>query len=223
MGQAADSKEVEHTRTIVPYILLKEITSWRSSRWTIKYSPQEISFFYRKWNKLQKNISVKPSKTRCDSSRFLWQSAPATKDAGKIAGLNVSIINELPQLQWPMASIKNRINTQCLTWWRYWHFNSRNRWRCVVKSTNGDTFLGGDDFDNHLIQFLADEFKRIRVLIPWNKMALQRLKKQQKKRNMSFLQVQKLKSTFLSLPQMLLAKHLNVKITRAKFSNSLKI
>ena len=98
MGQAADSKEVEHTRTIVPYNIIEgnhklafiEVDDK-------KYSPQEISAsYYRKWNRLQRNTSVKPSRRRVTVPAYFDDSQrQATKDAGKIAGLNVMrIINE---------------------------------------------------------------------------------------------------------------------------------
>ena len=88
-----------------------------------------------------------------------------------------------------------------------------------VKSTNGDTFLGGDDFDNRLIQFLADEFKKDQGIdLREDKMALQRLKEAAEKAKH---ELSSSSETEVNLPFITAdasgPKHLNVKITRAKF------
>ena len=128
----------------------------------------------------------------------------------------------LPQLQWPMASIKNRMKKlQFRPWRRYLrHFNSEiGEGVFDVKSTNGDTFLGGDDFDNRLIQFLADEFKKDQGIdLREDKMALQRLKEAAEKAKH---ELSSSSETEVNLPFITAdasgPKHLNVKITRAKF------
>ena len=88
-----------------------------------------------------------------------------------------------------------------------------------VKSTNGDTFLGGDDFDNRLINFLADEFKREHSIdLRQDKMALQRLKEaaEKAKHELSSSTETEVNLPFITADQNG-PKHLNLKISRARF------
>jgi molecular chaperone DnaK len=90
-----------------------------------------------------------------------------------------------------------------------------------VKSTNGDTFLGGDDFDNRLIEFLAEEFKKDQAIdLRQDKMALQRLKEAAEKAKH---ELSSSSETEVNLPFITAdasgPKHLNIKITRARFES----
>src|SRR5690606_36669001 len=87
-----------------------------------------------------------------------------------------------------------------------------------VKATNGDTFLGGEDFDNRIIDFLADEFKKTDGIDLRNdKLALQRLKEAAEKAK---IELSSATQTEVNLPFITAdqngPKHLNVKMTRAK-------
>jgi len=148
----------------------------------------------------------------------------ATKDAGKIAGLNVQrIINE------PTAASLA------------YGLDKKNEEKVVVfdlgggtfdvsileigdgvfevKSTNGDTFLGGEDFDMRIVTWLADEFKRDQgVDLRGDKMALQRLKEEAEKAKMALSSTVE---TDINLPFITAdasgPKHLNTKLSRSKF------
>lgn len=150
----------------------------------------------------------------------------ATKDAGKIAGLNVQrIINE------PTAASLA------------YGLDKKNEEKIVVfdlgggtfdvsileigdgvfevKSTNGDTFLGGEDFDMRVVTWLADEFKRDQgVDLRNDKMALQRLKEEAEKAKMALSSTVE---TDINLPFITAdasgPKHLNTKLSRAKFES----
>merc|ERR1711880_37353 len=106
----------------------------------------------------------------------------ATKDAGKIAGLNVMrIINEPTAAAMAYGLDKKQDEKIAVFDLGGGTFDISileiGEGVFDVKSTNGDTFLGGDDFDNRLIQFLADEFKKDQGIdLREDKMALQRLK-----------------------------------------------
>ena len=87
-----------------------------------------------------------------------------------------------------------------------------------VKSTNGDTFLGGEDFDNHIVNFLADEFKKEQGIdLREDKLALQRLKEaaEKAKIELSSTMQTEINQPFISADKSG-PKHLNVKLTRAK-------
>merc|ERR1719334_1910538 len=88
-----------------------------------------------------------------------------------------------------------------------------------VKSTNGDTMLGGEDFDHHLLQFLVEEFRRDQGIdITKDNMAVQRLKEAAEKAK---IELSSSVSTDINLPYLTMdatgPKHMNLKLTRAKF------
>ena len=84
-----------------------------------------------------------------------------------------------------------------------------------VKSTNGDTFLGGEDFDHAIIEYLADEFKSAMGLIFSDKLALQRLEPQKKLKLVSSSVQSDVNLPFITADASG-PKHLNVKLSRAK-------
>ncbi|MEC8187461.1 MAG: molecular chaperone DnaK, partial [SAR324 cluster bacterium] len=148
----------------------------------------------------------------------------ATKDAGKIAGLNVMrIINEPTAAAMAYGLDKKQDEKIAVFDLGGGTFDISileiGEGVFDVKSTNGDTFLGGDDFDNRLIQFLADEFKKDQGIdLREDKMALQRLKEAAEKAKH---ELSSSSETEVNLPFITAdasgPKHLNVKITRAKF------
>ncbi len=147
----------------------------------------------------------------------------ATKDAGKIAGLNVlRIINEPTA-----ASLAYGLDKKGEEKIAVFDLGGGTFDVSIleigdgvfeVKSTNGDTFLGGEDFDMRIVNWLADEFKRQQGIDLRNdKMALQRLKEEAEKAKM---ELSTTKETDINLPFITAdatgPKHLNLKLSRAK-------
>ncbi|MFZ5798470.1 MAG: molecular chaperone DnaK [Desulfobulbus sp.] len=150
----------------------------------------------------------------------------ATKDAGKIAGLNVQrIINEPTA-----ASLAYGLDKKGEEKIAVFDLGGGTFDISIleigdgvfeVKSTNGDTFLGGEDFDMRIVNWLADEFKRDQGIDLRNdKMALQRLKEEAEKAKM---ELSTAKETDINLPFITAdasgPKHLNIKLTRAKLES----
>ncbi|MDD3618028.1 MAG: molecular chaperone DnaK [Desulfobulbaceae bacterium] len=150
----------------------------------------------------------------------------ATKDAGKIAGLNVQrIINEPTA-----ASLAYGLDKKGEEKIAVFDLGGGTFDISIleigdgvfeVKSTNGDTFLGGEDFDMRIVNWLADEFKRDQGIDLRNdKMALQRLKEESEKAKM---ELSTAKETDINLPFITAdasgPKHLNMKLTRAKLES----
>ncbi|MFH0781425.1 MAG: molecular chaperone DnaK [Pseudomonadota bacterium] len=150
----------------------------------------------------------------------------ATKDAGKIAGLNVlRIINEPTA-----ASLAYGLDKKAEEKIAVYDLGGGTFDVSIleigdgvfeVKSTNGDTFLGGEDFDMRVVNWLADEFKREQGIDLRNdKMALQRLKEEAEKAKM---ELSTTKETDINLPFITAdasgPKHMNIKLSRAKFES----
>ena len=148
----------------------------------------------------------------------------ATKDAGRIAGLNVQrIINEPTA-----ASLAYGLDKKTEEKIAVFDLGGGTFDVSIleigdgvfeVKSTNGDTFLGGEDFDMRIVTWLADEFKRDQGIdLRQDKMALQRLKEEAEKAKMELSTTME---TDINLPFITAdatgPKHLNVKLTRAKY------
>src|ERR1700726_2172710 len=147
----------------------------------------------------------------------------ATKDAGKIAGLNVlRIINEPTAAALAYGLEKKgtgRVAVYDLGGGTF-DISILDIAEGVfeVKSTNGDTFLGGEDFDQRVIDYLADEFRKDQGIdLRQDRMALQRLKEASEKAKMELSTVME---TDINLPFITAdqsgPKHLNIKLTRAK-------
>ncbi len=150
----------------------------------------------------------------------------ATKDAGKIAGLNVlRIINEPTAASLAYGLDKKREEKIAVYDLGGGTFDISileiGDGVFEVKSTNGDTFLGGEDFDMRIVNWLADEFKRQQGIDLRNdKMALQRLKEEAEKAKM---ELSSTKETDINLPFITAdasgPKHLNIKLSRAKLES----
>jgi len=155
----------------------------------------------------------------------------ATKDAGKIAGLDVKrIINEPTAAALAYGMDKQRGNGQIAVYdlgggtfdisiIEIAEVDGEHQFE--VLSTNGDTFLGGEDFDNRLIDYLADEFKKESGIDLHNDpLALQRLKEGAEKAKIELSSTQQ---TDVNLPYITAdssgPKHLNIKVTRAKLES----
>ncbi len=150
----------------------------------------------------------------------------ATKDAGKIAGLEVlRIINEPTAAALAYGLDKKASGTIVVYDLGGGTFDVSvleiGDGVFEVKSTNGDTFLGGEDFDDRVIHYLADEFKKEQAIDLRNdKLALQRLKEAAEKAKIELSSAQ---STDVNLPFITAdasgPKHLNIKLTRAKLES----
>jgi len=150
----------------------------------------------------------------------------ATKDAGKIAGLNVQrIINEPTA-----ASLAYGLDKKGEEKIAVFDLGGGTFDVSIleigdgvfeVKSTNGDTFLGGEDFDMRIVNWLADEFKRDQGIdLRTDKMALQRLKEEGEKAKMELSTTME---TDINLPFITAdstgPKHMNIKLSRAKYES----
>jgi len=148
----------------------------------------------------------------------------ATKDAGKIAGLEVlRIINEPTAAALAYGLDKKGAGTIAVYDLGGGTFDVSileiGDGVFEVKSTNGDTFLGGEDFDMRLVEYLADEFKKDQGIdLKKDKLALQRLKEAAEKAK---IELSSATQTEINLPYITAdasgPKHLTLKLTRAKF------
>jgi len=150
----------------------------------------------------------------------------ATKDAGQIAGLNVlRVINEptAAALAYGMDKSEDKIIAVYDLGGGTFDVSILEIQKGVfeVKSTNGDTFLGGEDFDNTLVTFLADEFRRDQgVDLRKDPMAMQRLKEAAEKAK---IELSASVQTDINLPYLTMdssgPKHMNLKLSRSKFES----
>ncbi|WP_309605935.1 molecular chaperone DnaK [Phenylobacterium sp.] len=218
---------VEKDRGMVPYEIVKGPTgdAWVRAHGK-DYSPQQVSAFILQkmkeaaeqylGEKVEKAVITVPAYFN-DAQR------QATKDAGKIAGLEVlRIINEPTAAALAYGLEKNEGKKIAVYDLGGGTFDVSvleiGDGVFEVKSTNGDTFLGGEDFDMRIVDFLADEFKKENsVDLRKDKLALQRLKEEAEKakKELSFTTQYELNLPFISMnangPL-----HLNIKLSRAK-------
>jgi molecular chaperone DnaK len=228
MGRRFDDPLVKKDKDIVPFKISKADNgdAWVEAR-SEKYSPSQISAFI-----LQKMKETAESYLSEDVTQavitvpayFNDAQRQATKDAGKIAGLEVlRIINEPTAAA--LAYGLDRKDGQTIAVYDLgggtFDISILEIGDGVfeVKSTNGDTFLGGEDFDTRLVNYLADEFKKDQAVdLLKDKLALQRLKEAAEKAK---IELSSTTQTEINLPFITAdqsgPKHLNIKLTRAKF------
>ena len=191
-----------------------------------KYSPSQISAFILQkmketaesylGEKVEQAVITVPAYFN-DSQR------QATKDAGKIAGLEVlRIINEPTAAALAYGLEKKDSGTIVVYDLGGGTFDVSileiGDGVFEVKSTNGDTFLGGEDFDNRIVDYLADEFKKENTIdLRQDRLALQRLKEAAEKAK---IELSSTTQTEVNLPFITAdasgPKHLNIKLSRAK-------
>ncbi len=228
IGRRYDDPMVEKDKHLVPYKIVK---GPNGDAWVEvdgeKYSPAQISAFI-----LQKMKETAEAflGTTVDQAvitvpaYFNDAQRQATKDAGKIAGLEVlRIINEPTAAALAYGLDKNDGKTIAVYDLGGGTFDISileiGDGVFEVKSTNGDTFLGGEDFDMRLVNYLADEFKREQGIdLRGDKLALQRLKEAAEKAKIELSSSQQ---TEINLPFITAdakgPKHLAIKLTRSKF------
>ncbi len=217
---------------LVPYHIVKADNgdAWVEARGE-KYSPSQISAFIliKMKEVAEAYLGEKVSQAVITVPAYFNDAQrQATKDAGRIAGLEVlRIINEptAAALAYGMDKDKKEGKTVAVYDLGGGTFDVSileiDDGVFEVKATNGDTFLGGEDFDKRIIDFLADEFKRDQGIdLRSDKLALQRLKEAAEKAK---IELSSSLQTDVNLPFITAdqtgPKHLNVKLTRAKLES----
>ena len=227
IGRRHDDSNAKKFSDLMPYAVVagENGDAWVEAKGE-KYSPSQISSFTLR-------------KLKEDAEAFLGSSVEqavltvpayfndaqrqATKDAGKIAGLEIlRIINEPTAAALAYGFDKKNNGTIAVYDLGGGTFDVSileiGDGVFEVKSTNGDTFLGGEDFDHRVIDYLADEFKKDNGIdLRDDKLALQRLKEAAEKAKM---ELSSSMQTEVNLPFVTAdqtgPKHLNIKLTRAK-------
>ena len=234
IGRRFDSAEVEKDKNLVPFKIVPGDNgdAWVEVKGT-KYAPSQISAIVLQkikdfaesylGEKIEKAVITVPAYFN-DSQR------QATKDAGKIAGLEVlRIINEPTAAALAYGMDKKATGTIAVYDLGGGTFDISileiGDGVFEVKSTNGDTFLGGEDFDQRLVNYLADEFKKENNIdLKADRLALQRLKEAAEKAK---IELSSATQTEINLPFITadmstgtpIPKHLNIKLTRAKLES----
>jgi molecular chaperone DnaK len=227
IGRNYGDPMVEKDKGMVPYEIVKGPTgdAWVKAQ-TKDYSPQQVSAFILQKMKeaAEQHLGEKVEKAVITVPAYFNDAQrQATKDAGKIAGLEVlRIINEPTAAALAYGLEKNdgkKIAVYDLGGGTFdVSILEIGDGVFEVKSTNGDTFLGGEDFDLRIVDYLADEFKKENsVDLRKDKLALQRLKEEAEKakKELSFTTQYELNLPFISMnangPL-----HLNIKLSRSK-------
>jgi molecular chaperone DnaK len=227
MGRKFDDPSVQRDKGLVPYQIRAakngDVEVKMGDRW---YSPQEISAMILQKLKTDAEAYLGEKVTQAVvtvPAYFDNAQRDATKDAGRIAGLDVQrIINE-PTASALAYGLENKGDEQISVYdlgGGTYDISILNLSEGVfqVQSTNGDTHLGGDDFDQAVIDYLADEFKKQEGIdLRRDRMALQRLKEAAEKAKIELSSVEQ---TDVNLPFITAdasgPKHLNITITRSK-------
>jgi molecular chaperone DnaK len=230
MGRRYDEGEVQKAMKVYPYKIVKndDGAAWVEVRGK-KYSPPEISaFILQKMKQTAEDyLGEKVTEAVVTVPAYFNDSQrQATKDAGRIAGLNVlRIINEPTAASLAYGLDKKKDEKIAVFDLGGGTFDVSileiGDGVFEVKSTNGDTFLGGEDFDQKVIDYLADEFRKDQGIdLRKDRMALQRLKEAAEKAKMELSTVTE---TDINLPFITAdasgPKHLNIKLTRAKLES----
>ena len=228
IGRRYDDPMVEKDKKLVPYKIMRASNgdAWVEADGK-SYSPSQISAFILQkmketaeaylGQKVEQAVITVPAYFN-DAQR------QATKDAGKIAGLEVMrIINEPTAAALAYGLDKQKTGTIAVYDLGGGTFDISileiGDGVFEVKSTNGDTFLGGEDFDMRLVNYLADEFQKEQGIdLRRDKLALQRLKESAEKAK---IELSSTTQTEINLPFITAdasgPKHLTMKLTRAKF------
>src|SRR5687767_13535150 len=228
IGRRYDDPMVEKDKQLVPYKIIKAGNgdAWVEAEGKT-YSPSQVSAFILQKMKetAEANLGQKVDQAVITVPAYFNDAQrQATKDAGKIAGLEVlRIINEPTA-----AALAYGLDKQKQGMIAVYDLGGGTFDISVleigdgvfeVKSTNGDTFLGGEDFDMRLVSYLADEFQKTQGIdLRRDKLALQRLKEAAEKAK---IELSSTTQTEINLPFITAdasgPKHLTMKLTRAKF------
>ncbi|MCC1480874.1 molecular chaperone DnaK [Roseibaca sp. Y0-43] len=232
IGRRLTDAEVEKDKNLVPYAIVNggNGDAWVEARGE-KYSPSQVSAFILQKMKETAESYLGEKVTQAVitvPAYFNDAQRQATKDAGKIAGLEVlRIINEPTAAALAYGLDKKDSKTIAVYDLGGGTFDITileiDDGLFEVKSTNGDTFLGGEDFDMRIVNYLATEFKKENgVDLTADKMALQRLKEaaEKAKIELSSSQQTEINQPFISMDKNTgQPLHLVMKLTRAKLES----
>jgi molecular chaperone DnaK len=231
IGRRFDDPMTKKDIGMVPYGIVKADNgdAWVAGREGKKFSPSEISAFtlLKMKETAEAHLGEKVTQAVITVPAYFNDAQrQATKDAGKIAGLEVlRIINEPTAAALAYGLDKKSNGTIAVYDLGGGTFDVSvleiGDGVFEVKSTNGDTFLGGEDFDQRVVNFLADEFKKENGIdLRSDRLALQRLKDAAEKAKIELSSAQQ---TEVNLPFITAdasgPKHLTIKITRAKLES----
>ncbi len=231
IGRKADSKEVGHFKEVAPFAIFanKNGDAWVNVDGK-EMAPQEISALVLGKLKQAAEDYLGQSVTEAVitvPAYFNDAQRQATKDAGRIAGLEVKrIINE-PTAAALAYGLDSKVDRNIVVFdfgggtFDVSILEITSDGVFEVKATNGDTFLGGEDFDWRIINYLAEEFKKeTSIDLKKDTMALQRLKEAAEKAKHELSNVMQ---TDVNLPFITAdatgPKHLNINLSRAKFES----
>jgi molecular chaperone DnaK len=230
IGRPFDDPTTQKDKAMVPYKIVKAKNgdAWVEAN-SKDYSPSQISAFILQKMKetAEKYLGQKVTQAVITVPAYFNDSQrQATKDAGKIAGLEVlRIINEPTAAALAYGLEKKKAGTIAVYDLGGGTFDISileiGEGVFEVKSTNGDTFLGGEDFDKKIIDYLADEFKKESGIdLRQDRLALQRLKEAAEKAK---IELSSAMQTEVNLPFITAdasgPKHLNIKLTRSKLES----
>jgi molecular chaperone DnaK len=228
IGRPYDDPMTKKDMGLVPYKIIKAPNgdAWVTADGK-QFSPSQISAFILQKMKETAEAHLGSPVTQAVitvPAYFNDAQRQATKDAGKIAGLEVlRIINEPTAAALAYGLDKKKAGTIAVYDLGGGTFDVSileiGDGVFEVKSTNGDTFLGGEDFDMRLVEYLAGEFKKEQGIdLTKDKLALQRLKEAAEKAK---IELSSATQTEINLPYITAdatgPKHLTLKLTRAKF------
>ncbi|KAK9286919.1 hypothetical protein L1049_015326 [Liquidambar formosana] len=229
IGRKFDDSQTQKEMKMVPYKIVKAPNgdAWVEVNGK-QYSPSQIGAFILTKMKETADSYLGKTITRAVitvPAYFNDAQRQATKDAGRIAGLDVErIINEptAAALSYGMNNKEGLIAVFDLGGGTFdISILEISNGVFEVKATNGDTFLGGEDFDNVLLEYLVSEFKRTEGIdLSKDRLALQRLREAAEKAK---IELSSTTQTEINLPFITAdasgAKHLNITLTRSKFES----
>lgn len=229
IGRRFDDEEVKKEMKTISYQLVKANNGdvWMATADGTKYSPSQIGAFVLT---KMKETAESYLNERIDNAvitvpaYFNDSQRQATKDAGTIAGLNVlRVINEptAAALSYGLEKTEDKVIAVYDLGGGTFDISILEIQSGVseVRSTNGDTFLGGEDFDNVLLKYLVDEFKKDQGIdVSKDPQALQRLREAAEKAK---IELSSSVQTDINLPYLTMdsagPKHMNIQLSRAKF------
>ncbi|CAC5420327.1 dnaK [Mytilus coruscus] len=230
IGRRFDDPEVQKDMKNVAFKIVKATNgdAWLEAQGKL-YSPSQIgAFVLTKMRETAENYVGQPVKNAVVTvpAYFNDSQRQATKDAGQISGLNVlRVINEptAAALAYGMDKSEDKLIAVYDLGGGTFDVSILEIQKGVfeVRSTNGDTFLGGEDFDNALVNFLVKEFKRDQGIdITKDTMALQRLREAAEKAK---IELSSSLQTEINLPYLTMdasgPKHMNMKLSRSQFES----
>jgi len=229
IGRRFDDKDIQKEMKLLSYKIVKSSNgdAWVSSSDGKVYSPSQMgAFVLTKMKETAEGYLGTAAKNAVITvpAYFNDSQRQATKDAGQIAGLNVlRVINEptAAALAYGMDKSDDKVIAVFDLGGGTFDISILEIQKGVfeVKSTNGNTFLGGEDFDNALLQHLVTEFKKDQGIdLSKDAMALQRVREAAEKAK---VELSSSAQTDINLPYLTMdasgPKHMNLKLSRAKF------